>query len=122
MKKLSEELIEELAKWVADDVPIEYCCDGVGIHPTTFYGWMKTGENDLLEDKDNTLEATLYLKIKMTYAGVVRDSIAKIKKGGMGWTGEAWMRERRDQVFTKLEKSEQSENLVIKMDVPKNHK
>jgi len=119
--KLSEEFIEKFcSEWVAKDIPIEFCCDGMGIHYTSYYGWMSKGEQDQL-DNTNSLERKFYEKVKETYANVVKESIFRIKAGRLGWTGEAWMRERRDRQFVKeSETSISNENITIITGMKKN--
>ena len=96
--KLNEDLICELCKWVADDVPFQYCAEGCGIDYTSFQNWMNQGETDI-KDGIESIFSELFLRIKKTYAKVVRDSVLKIKSGDRGWTGEAWVRQRRDNAF-----------------------
>lgn len=115
MSKLTPELIDELCEWVADDVPFQYCAQGCGIVYTTFQNWMNKGELDL-EAGDDTLEATLYYRIKKTYADVVRASVKKIKSGDRSWTGEAWIRQRRDNEFMdKQEITSDNEKVVVQL-------
>ena len=96
--KLDENLICELCEWVADDVPFQYCAEGCGIDYTSFQNWMNQGEMDI-KDGIESIFSDLFLRIKKTYAKVVRDSVLKIKSGDKGWTGEAWVRQRRDNAF-----------------------
>lgn len=113
--KLTEELIDELCEWVASDTPFQYCAEGCGIVYTTFQNWMTKGELDLENDAD-TLEATLYYRIKKTYAQVVRNSVQKIKSGDRSWTAEAWIRQRRDNEFMdKQEINSGDEKVVVQI-------
>lgn len=113
--KLNEQLIDELCEWVETDTPFEYCAQGCGIHYTTFQNWMLKGEQDTLNDVDS-LERTLYYRIKKTYAWVVRNSVQKIKNGDRSWTGEAWIRQRRDNVFMdKQEISTADEKVIVQL-------
>lgn len=98
MTKLNESIIDELCEWVATDTPFQYCAEGCGIHYTTFQNWMNQGEEDI-NNGIESLYATLYNRIKKTYARVVRDSVQKIKSGDRSWTAEAWIRQRRDNEF-----------------------
>ena len=110
--KLNEELIDELCEWVATDTPFQYCAQGCGIHYTTFQNWMNKGEKDI-EQEIESLEALLYYRIKKTYAQVVRDSVQKIKSGDRSWTGEAWIRQRRDNEFMDKQEINSGDEKVI---------
>ena len=95
---LNKELIDELCKWVEDDVPFRFCAEGCGITFITFNNWMKKGEDDF-ENEIESLEAELFYRIKKTYASVVRESVRIIRTKPMGWQGQAWIRQRRDNEF-----------------------
>ena len=113
--KLTEQLIDELCEWVADDVPFQYCAQGCGILYETFCAWLKQGEEDLNNDME-TIHAELYYRIKKTYADVVRKSVLKIKSGDRSWTGEAWIRQRRDNEFMdKQEINSGDEKVVVQL-------
>ena len=95
---LNEQLIEELCKWVADDVPFRFCAEGCGVLYPTFIHWMKKGESDF-DNGVESLEAELFDRVKKTYASVVRESVKIIRTKPMGWQGQAWIRQRRDNEF-----------------------
>lgn len=113
--KLTKALIDELCEWVADDVPFRYCAEGVGVSYRMFNNWMSQGEQDSSNDEE-TLEAELFLRVKKTYASVVRNSVKKIKACDKGWTGEAWIRQRRDNEFMdKQEITSGDEKVVVNL-------
>ena len=113
--KLTTELIDELCQWVADDVPLRFCADGVGITYNCLSRWLDIGMKDF-EAEIESLESELFCRIKKTYATVVRESVRKIKNCDKGWTGEAWIRQRRDNEFMdKQEITSGDEKVVIQL-------
>ena len=114
--KLNETLIDELCEWVADDVPFRYCAEGVGVSYRMFNNWMSQGETDFNDGNTTSLECELFLRVKKTYASVVRNSVKKIKACDKGWTGEAWIRQRRDNEFMdKQEITSGDEKVVVQL-------
>lgn len=111
-RPLTEELIDELCEWVATDTPFQYCAQGCGVLYETFNGWLSRGEQDL-RDEVESIYSTLYFRIKKTYAQVVRDSVSKIKSGDRSWTGEAWIRQRRDNEFMDKQQINSGDEKVI---------
>ncbi len=109
---LNEQLIDELCEWVETDTPFQYCAQGCGILYDTFNQWMNKGEQDILNDVES-IYATLYYRIKKTYANVVRNSVLKIKSGDRSWTGEAWIRQRRDNEFMDKQQINSGDEKVI---------
>ena len=109
---LNEALIDELCEWVETDTPFQYCAQGCGILYDTFNQWMSKGEQDLMEDNES-IYATLYYRIKKTYAQVVRNSVQKIKNGDRSWTGEAWIRQRRDNEFMDKQQINSGDEKVV---------
>ena len=112
--KLNEQLINEICEWVADDVPLRFVADGVGVTYMTFNNWLSKGEKDFQNDEE-TLEAELFYRVKKTYANVVRESIRiiKTKPEGANWQGECWIRQRRDNEFMDKQEIVNNDDKVI---------
>lgn len=110
--KLNEELIDELCEWVETDTPFQYCAQGCGVLYETFLNWMSQGEKDLMDGLE-TIQAELFYRIKKTYANVVRKSVMKIKSGDRSWTGEAWIRQRRDNEFMDKQEIKSGDERVV---------
>lgn len=96
--KLNERLIEDFSKEIEDGLPVQYTCDLLGIHQTSYNNWMRMGEDDLLLD-NMTLYAQFFLAIKKAYAIFVKDAKARIRAGEKGWQGTCWWLERTNNFF-----------------------
>lgn len=97
--KLNEELIKEIYELVKDGVPVSYACDSLYITRMSFSNWMRQGEEDILNEKHETLHAQFFYTIKKGQADFVTDSVRDIRSGRPGWQGAAWVLERTRQDF-----------------------
>lgn len=96
--KLNEELINNFSAEVERGLPIKYCCDLCSIHETTYFEWMKIGEEDFKNEKDS-LYATFWNSIKKSYAKYMIASRDIIHSGTLGWQGRSWWLERTNPFF-----------------------
>jgi len=96
--KLTEELITEFCDEVSKGLPIKYCCDYVGIHETSYFEWMKKGEDDFKNEIDS-LYSTFWKSIKKSYAQYLIASREIIHNGVLGWQGRSWWLERTNPFF-----------------------
>lgn len=96
--KLTQEIINQMCELVQEGIPTCYVCDYAGIHETTYYEWMKIGEDDALNEKES-IYATFWKAIKKSCAQFIIDSTRRIKQGTPGWQGTAWILERTNQKY-----------------------
>lgn len=96
--KLTEELIANIYDELSEGTPVKYVCDYFGINDTTYYGWLKQGEEDDKSDVES-LYAAFYNSIKKACAAYVISARKKVQAGAPGWQGTAWWLERTKNDF-----------------------
>lgn len=91
--KLTEKMIEEIAKHIELGMINKDVAQLVGISETTFYNWMKEGENS----KDNNIFRKFYLKVKEAEAKAIKRNLAIIQRAANegNWQAAAWFLERK---------------------------
>jgi len=98
LSKLTDELIKGFSEKVEKGLPIKYCCDYFGIHETTYFEWMKIGEDDYKNEIESSY-ASFWKSIKKSYAIYIETSRDMIHSGQVGWQGRSWWLERTNQFF-----------------------
>lgn len=92
-RKLSDELIAELYKWISMGLTNVDACRLCNIHEATFYRWLKNGKSG----RGSSLERKLCEAMKKAEAEFKAIHVANImseaKKGT--WQASAWLLERR---------------------------
>ena len=103
-RKLTEEIIEKVDKYLTKGLPMTTVCDLLCITQPTFSNWNKKGEADINDGNDTTLFAQLFITIKNARAKFEDLANDKITSGEPGWQGMAWWLERtRPQYMPKQE-------------------
>lgn len=87
---VAKRLVQGLLRGMTPDL----ACDLAGIAPSTFYLWMKQGKEDAEAGLD-TEHFRFSERIKKAIATALYKMLGKIKRGGEGWQGSAWVVERR---------------------------
>lgn len=92
--KLTEEMIEEIAKHIELGMINKDVAQLVGISETTFYNWMNEGENS---KDDNNIFRKFYLKVKEAEAKAIKRNLAIIQRAANegNWQAAAWFLERK---------------------------
>lgn len=103
--KLTQELIEELERYLKVGNYVETACAIVGIHKNTFYGWLKrANELDEALEKNPKLKLTKEDVLHLDFMGAVKKSQALAehrdltiiaKASESAWQASAWRLERR---------------------------
>ncbi|WP_292465891.1 hypothetical protein [Methanolobus sp.] len=84
------EVSEPLIKLLKAGVPVIHACDAVGIAPTTYYDWMKRGEQETTGQYHD-----FYLQTKKARAEAIARNVAIIQKAAPHtWQAAAWWLER----------------------------
>jgi len=86
--KLNAELEKELVELISEAIPIETACRRAGIDKTTFYKWLKWGEEGKKRYKE------FKEKIQRAEAEAETKLIMEISKE-QSWKAKAWLLERR---------------------------
>lgn len=92
--KLTEKMIEEIAKHIELGMINKDVAQLVGISETTFYNWMNEGENS---KDDNNIFRKFYLKVKEAEAKAIKRNLAIIQRAANegNWQAAAWFLERK---------------------------
>lgn len=94
--KLTEKTIEKAQKGIAIGTPQKYVAQSLGISEEAWYSWMRRGEHDLQNDKDDTIFAKFYESVKKAQAKSVSRCVSMIQKASIDtWQAAAWWLERR---------------------------
>lgn len=96
---LNDELIEGLCSKIRKGLTVESVCALFYVHPTSYFGWMTKGEEDINEGNNDTIYAKLFYEIKKAYAQFEEESNEIIGSGKLGWQGRAWWLERTNHKF-----------------------
>ena len=110
--KLNDELIKQFGEEIEDGLPLIYCCDLLSVSRPQFSNWIKQGEHDF-NDECESLEAKFFNTVKKSYARYLKAAKRKIRKGEMGWQGEAWWLERTNKEFVLNSEGNDSQETVI---------
>ena len=97
--KLNEELISKMCEKTRKGLTIESVCALFYVHPTSYFGWMERGEEDIKENNHDTIYAKFFYEIKKARAQFEEDSNDIISCGKLGWQGRAWWLERTNNKF-----------------------
>lgn len=90
----SPELCESIIADVKKAIPYHLAAEANGIHANTLGYWLRQGKADL-ENNESTEKAQFYCNVKKAIKEVLDELLAKIRVGGNGWQGSAWILERR---------------------------
>lgn len=98
-RKLSDELINKLADYVAQGNYYSTACYACGISEVIFYEWLKDAENDETNGLDDTVSLPLKLvkALKSAEADAEAERVAKIRAAGQkgNWAADMTHLERR---------------------------
>lgn len=107
--KLSEELIVEFVKVILEGLPIEKCCDYLGVSRQAYYEWKVRGEKFLFkrdsgakpEHPDDELHAIFVQSVSRAEASWQldkhRNSLQNNSKNKSDWVRDITQLERRDR-------------------------
>jgi len=94
--KLNEKMIEEMAQLLRVGNYVETACWKLKIHKTTFYAWLRKGDEDIEAGNDATLEAKLSYAVSQGMADFENDSLKLLEKAARkDWRAVAWRLERK---------------------------
>lgn len=89
-----KDLIDDICKVIRSGNYIKTACLYVDIDETTFYRYMKLGEQDMKEEKD-TVYSKFYKSVKKARAVAETRNVAVINKASKeNWQASAWWLER----------------------------
>lgn len=91
-RKLTPELIEQAAKLVSAGNYLSHVAQYLGVHPDTFYRWLREGER-----AKSGLVRQFYEAVKRAEAEAIARNIALIQKAAQegNWQAAAWWLERK---------------------------
>jgi hypothetical protein len=104
-RKLSEEMIAELCKWIGMGLSNLDACRLCNIHEATFYRWLKNGNGA----RPTRMERKLCESLKKAEAQFKATHVANILKHAKdgAWQASAWMLERKQpKEYAKIDRKE----------------
>ncbi|MBP3883980.1 MAG: helix-turn-helix domain-containing protein [Olsenella sp.] len=114
--KLTHKLVGEIVELKRDGLCDADIIAAIGVHPSTFYRWLKEGE-----DARTGVKRALYEELKKAEAQYKRGLLTTIKDAAMSraqyWTAAAWLLERKYPMeYGKMErKAEDSDNAPVQL-------
>lgn len=94
--KLNEELIKQITSLIEIGVYNKVACQSVGIDESTFYIWMRKGEQSIAENKHD-IYRRFYEEVKKAESKSMVRHLTNIVKASQegNWQASAWILERR---------------------------
>lgn len=115
--RISEDLIEKIAKYISEGNYVEVACAASGIGKTTYYRWFDIGEKSksgIYREFRNAIKKA-EADAETKYTGVIKDAANTGQ-----WTAAAWWLERRyPERWGKREKLQVDANLTTWVDFVK---
>ena len=114
--KLTYDLIAQIVELKRDGLCDADIIAAIGVHPATFYRWLKDGEN-----AKTGVKRALYDKLKKAESEYKRCLLTTIKGAAESraqfWTAAAWLLERKYPMeYGKMErKAEDSDNAPVQL-------
>ena len=92
--KLTNKLVEQIVELKRDGLCDADIIAAIGVNPSTFYRWLKDGEN-----AKSGVKRTLFEELKKAEALYKKSLLTTIKSAAMSraqyWTAAAWLLERK---------------------------
>ena len=114
--KLTYDLVEQICELKRDGLCDADIIAALGVHPSTFYRWLKDGEN-----AKTGVKRTLYTELKKAEAMYKKSLLTTIKSAAMSraqyWTAAAWLLERKYPMeYGKMErKADEGDNAPVQL-------
>ncbi|MBR3313689.1 MAG: helix-turn-helix domain-containing protein [Atopobiaceae bacterium] len=114
--KLTNKLVEQIVELKRDGLCDADIIAAIGVNPSTFYRWLKDGEN-----AKSGVKRTLFEEIKKAEAFYKKSLLTTIKDAAMSraqyWTAAAWLLERKYPMeYGKMErKADDQENAPVQL-------
>ena len=114
--KLTYELVEQIVELKRDGLCDADIIAAIGVHPSTFYRWLKDGE-----EAKSGVKRALYDNLKKAEAQYKRGLLTTIKSAAESraqfWTAAAWLLERKYPMeYGKMErKAEDADNAPVQL-------
>ena len=114
--KLTNKLVEQIVELKRDGLCDADIIEAIGLDPSTFYRWLKDGEN-----AKSGVKRTLFEELKKAEALYKKSLLTTIKSAVMSraqyWTAAAWLLERKYPMeYGKMErKAEESDNAPVQL-------
>ena len=114
--KLTRKLVDQIVELKRDGLCDADIIAAIGVHPSTFYRWLKEGE-----DAKGGVKRALYEEIKKAEAYYKKSLLTTIKDAAMSraqyWTAAAWLLERKYPMeYGKMErKAEEADNAPVQL-------
>ena len=114
--KLTYDLVEQIVELKRDGLCDADIIAALGIHPSTFYRWLKDGE-----DAKTGVKRALYEEIKKAEALYKKSLLTTIKSAAESraqyWTAAAWLLERKYPMeYGKMErKADEADNAPVQL-------
>ena len=114
--KLTYALVEQIVELKRDGLCDADIIAAICVHPSTFYRWLKEGE-----DAKSGVKRTLYEEIKKAEAYYKKSLLTTIKDAAMSraqyWTAAAWLLERKYPMeYGKMErKADEGDNAPVQL-------
>ena len=114
--KLTRKLVDQIVDLKRDGLCDADIIAAIGVHPSTFYRWLKEGE-----DAKSGVKRALYEEIKKAEAYYKKSLLTTIKDAAMSraqyWTAAAWLLERKYPMeYGKMErKADEGDNAPVQL-------
>jgi hypothetical protein len=114
--KLTRKLVDQIVELKRDGLCDADIIAAIGVNQSTFYRWLKDGEN-----AKSGVKRALYTELKKAESEYKRSLLTTIKSAAMSraqyWTAAAWLLERKYPMeYGKMErKAEESDNAPVQL-------
>ena len=114
--KLTRKLVDQIVELKRDGLCDADIIAAIGVNQSTFYRWLKDGEN-----AKSGVKRALYTELKKAESEYKRTLLTTIKSAAMSraqyWTAAAWLLERKYPMeYGKMErKAEDSDNAPVQL-------
>lgn len=98
--KLDETLIRRFCRIILKGLPLDGCCDYLGINPSTFYAWLDKGKKYLdggNKPPENKIYGLFVHHIRKAFGRYRLRMNIRAHKGGRYWVRDVTILERRDR-------------------------